>query len=90
MLAATFHNSRSTERTLLISFIVAQIRVFCDINHIFFLSKCRNTIFSENYGAVDLTIWYSISSRIPEIKVLDRQTDGQQSDLLRVPFVVKT
>ena len=28
----------------------------------------------------------SISPSVPEIKGLDRQTDGQQSDLITVPF----
>ena len=31
----------------------------------------------------------SISPIVPEIKALDRRTDGQQSDLIRFPFFLK-
>ena len=45
--------------------------------------------FSGNREAVDV-IWFEfqlISPSVPEIKTLDRQTDGQQSDFIRVPIL---
>ena len=65
MLAARFHNSRSTESTLLIvsHYLVSKYAFFKNLMA-FVVSKCRYDNFK------------SISLSVPEIEVLDGQTDG--------------
>ena len=58
----------------------------------FFLSKCRNTICYNELQQLGFN-YNSISPRVPEIKTFarqtDRQTDGEQSDLIKVAFFLK-
>ena len=63
-----------------------EICVFCDINGHISLSffKCR--IFFWIYG-LNFNTWLFPS--VPEIEPLDRHADGQQSDLIRVSFILK-
>ena len=95
LLCTKFQVSEFTGSTLwiLIPLRVSNFAEICDINGcIFWLSLLRSMIFSQPQGTVDLSIWYKFqldtSTRFWEKGSwqTDGQTDGQQSDPIRVPF----